>query len=181
MIFNRRWCLSVIIMIAVAAMLSSGCRRVEDTLYLKYADIGMEGWRQNEPLCYEPQSADTTLRGTRTDMTLMVRYRTGYPLPPLRLVAVAEDVSGELMCDTVKVSLFGNDGTPLVKQRHGICETSLPLMTDLPMRKGLSVCLLPLSPDSLTRGIVNIGIKLSTHGSDSITSRTSRRTGASSR
>lgn len=166
----KRDCSILLILLFLTWLIAGGCRRVENTLYLKYMDISSNGWQRNKPLCFEPAAADTFLRGSLTDMTLNVRYKSSAPLPPLRLIAVAEDESGELMCDTLHVELFDSEGHTLATQHHGVCETSIPLMNRLPLRNKLSVCLLPISEPDLTIGIVNIGIKLSAHESDTITS-----------
>lgn len=165
---NRRGLLNVFMMTAVALLLmAGGCREVNDTLWLQYQPIGSGGWPQGKTMVFEPEPADSAWLGAPVRLGLCIRYRASRPLPPIPLMIELEDETGELAVDTLTIPLFSRDGKPLDAQSFGIAEHTATIVNNLPLRRGLAVCLVPLAPDSATKGLLDIGIKLSAnHGTD---------------
>lgn len=150
-------------MTAFLIVVATGCRKVNNTLYIHYADLEAAPGRPIKPVSFEPWPADSAWNGHRMDLTLMVRYREHLPMAPLRLIAAIEDAEGEIRNDTLTIDLFDNQGNPRIDSRFGICEWSDTLLHDFTLRPGLSVCLTPLNSAENTKGVLNIGIKLSSH------------------
>ena len=130
-----------------------GCRRVNDTIYSHYADIPADGWNMYDTRCFEPEITDTTLYGTPVSLTLAVRYDARSPL-------------GEIPVRYDGFSLDDNRD-PVDPARYGICEHTVTLSHNMPLKRGLSVCLTPLSGKNSSQGLRNVGIKIDCNGSDS--------------
>lgn len=159
---NRAWQLYVILMTGVLMILMAGCRRVDSILYSHYTDLPASGWPRYESKCFQP---DSTLEGRKTDMTLNVRARASRPLPAIPVIVSVDDETGQAYCDTIDITMFNPDGSPMGKTRYGICEKSFPIMSGFTVKKGLSICLIPLAPERFTAGMLNIGITLEDHES----------------
>ena len=128
-------------------LFGSGCRRVNDTIYSHYADIPADGWNMYDTRCFEPEITDTTLYGTPVSLTLAVRYDARSPL-------------GE-------IPVRYDNADPVDPARYGICEHTVTLSHNMPLKRGLSVCLTPLSGKNSSQGLRNVGIKIDCNGSDS--------------
>lgn len=160
----KRYCNVLLLMTVSAALSLSGCREVNDTLYLKYVDIPSEGWQTYQPVCFDPAAADTLWLGKPMILEMHVRYRPNSPMPSLPLLCEIEDENGEIVCDTLHLQLFDKKGRPGDKAIFGICESSVTLAKQIPLTKGLSVCLTPLGPKSASKGLMGVGIKMSHYG-----------------
>lgn len=165
---NRRRLRDVSILTTVVLTLSlAACREVNGTLYSQYADISPEGWQRNEILCFDPYPADSVWTGSDVTLDLNLRYSSDTPMANLPVLVTVEDSERELRADTLRIVLFDTNGNPVTAKHYGICEYTVRLIDKTPLRPGLSVCLVPLAPQDASRGLLNVGITLSTYGSDS--------------
>lgn len=166
---------NVFLMMTVSVALSlCGCREVNDTLYLKYADIPDDGWQMYQPVCFNPTAADSAWFGQQMNLELLVRYRSDSPMPSIPILCEMEDETGELRNDTLSLKLFNADAGPLDPGMFGISEATVTLAEQITLTRGLSVCLMPLAPVSSSRGLMSVGIKLRHNGLNTSASRESR-------
>ncbi|GEM_PF-2866046 len=172
---NRERFRNVFLMMTVSVALSlCGCREVNDTLYLKYADIPADGWQTYHQVCLDPTAADSVWFGQPMRLELLVRYKASAPMPALPVLCEIQDEDGEIRSDTLRLRTFTADGRPLNPVRFGICEATVPIAMQLPLTRGLSVCLMPLAPEQASRGLLSVGIKMCHYGFNTSASRESR-------
>lgn len=169
---NHRALRAVLTIAAALWLLLTSCREVNDTVYSRYADIPSDGWAPQEAVCFEVFPADSSLSGHNMRLELLVRYRASEPVGEIPLEVNVEDESGELLADTLKLRLFDASGNAADPQVFGIAEHAVTLIANFPLRRNLSVRTSPLTGPEETRGLLNIGTKLSkssNHGSDTTT------------
>ncbi len=172
---NRKRFRNVFLMMTVSVALSlCACREVNDTLYLKYADIPADGWQTYHQECFNPTAADSTWFGQPMALELLVRYRSDSPMADFPVLCDIEDENGEIRRDTLVLRTFRPDGRPLSPGKFGICEATVSLAKQLPLTRGLSVCIMPLGPKSASRGLMSVGIKMCHYGLNASESRESR-------
>lgn len=156
-----------IMMTVLWVLFGSGCRRVNDTIYSHYSDIPADGWNIYDTRCFEPEITDTTLYGAPVSLTLAVRYDARCPSGEIPVRCDIADENGDIRTDTVRLRLFDENAEPIDPARYGICEHTVTLSHNMPLKRGLSVCLTPLSGKNSSQGLRNVGIKIDCNESDS--------------
>ena len=140
----------------------AACRKVDRTVYSKYADIGPEGWNPAKPLVFFPEAADSAeAAGELFSVVLRIRYAENQPLAPLRLAYALDDNLGtQAKGDTVALPLFSPVGKPIAPGAHGVHELADTIASGVRLKPGLCVILTSLTPRERTQGISEIGISL---------------------
>ena len=149
----------------MALIMSAACRRVDNTLYAKYADIPSQGWEPNEPVNFMPWPSDSAFAGHAMDLMLCVRFRDAEPIGSLPLLITVEDDEETLLADTIRLVTFSKAGEPLGTKSHGVVDREDTLLRGFTLRPGLSVSLSSLAPAERSIGLLNIGLKMSSHES----------------
>lgn len=144
------------------AILATGCRRVDSTVYSRFERIPDSGWQPSDYISFLPYPADSILNEKdRFALFLHVRYNSGRASGPLRMILLIEDGEGYFRSDTISLDLFSKNGSPLGKGSRNLYELRVPLDSGFRLSPGLLVSMRSLTPASRTRGILDLGLSMS--------------------
>lgn len=149
-------------------LMTTACGKLTPTVYSEFADIEGDGIPQNWEYTFSPVPFDSAeIAAGRFDMAIVVRYSNR--CTSKSVIFDVESISLEhAKPDSVRITipLFATDGTPLGKGNWGVYETADTLAKDIKLAEGYVVSLSsPLDKDA-TKGILDIGIKLSRSGQE---------------
>lgn len=131
----------------------------EQTACNGFRSVPQEGWRKGDSLCFGAAVADSD---ALFRMVVGVRNRAGYPYRDLALrVACFSPDSLMIAADTLEIMLADEQGNWMGHGWGGLYQQSFPAGTVRLGRAGQYVfCVSHAFPDSLLRGINDIGLKL---------------------
>lgn len=164
----NRQCPSYVLYTAIVMIsIITGCRKVDNTLYMRYVDVPSDCWRYPELINFMPWPADSAdyRPDMKVDIVLYTRFRINPPIAPLPVLLNVEDCTGTIRNDTIFLQTFTPDGKPSGPARHGVAEIADTLFSDFTLKPELSISLIPLDNSQRTNGILNLGIKLIDHES----------------
>ncbi len=152
----------MISVLASAALLSAGCRRVDDVAWSKYTSIPSDGWDPVNVIPFFPWPEDSVTSPSESySLLLSVRFRPGSNPGPLHLSFLQEDDSGWEKRDTLRLEIDTPATTPTGKGSYGVYETIRTIEPHIRLRPGYSVEIQSLSDPEYTKGIIDIGLILS--------------------
>lgn len=155
----RLWTV-IALVAALSLMMTTGCRRIGNVVYSRFAAIDADGW--NPATVYElnPWPEDSVNpKGSLYDMTICVRYSTARNGKPLDLIVRHYLADGTERDDTMHIEL-PNRLKPGMKQAHGIYEVVDTVTTRMPLEEGYFAELITLTPQERSRGVINVGLTL---------------------
>lgn len=159
-----RECRNILMLAAccMSALLLLSCSRIKDSSksYIKFEDIGSEGWDPADIIIFEPCPADSaSVRGATYHSELMLRYSGLHKMNALPISIVIEDNEGVLSADTIIVGNNTESRFKIVeRQRPGINEVFITLNHEAHLTDGYSVTVNPLAPKDISRGLLNVGL-----------------------
>lgn len=147
-------------------MVMTACGKISSVVYSEFADIEGDGIPQNWEYTFSPVPFDSAEIATgRFDLIAVVRYSN--TCASKSVILDVESLSLEhSQPDSARVTipLFTPDGTPTGKGNWGILEITDTLSRGISIPEGFVVSLSsPLDADA-TKGILDIGLKLSRSG-----------------
>lgn len=147
-----------LLMVLVSFFLNS-CGK--DTLYHTYHSLPLYGWGRVDTLCYEYLATDSLGEGTGMVM-VEVRHRSDYPYRNLPMLLQVLQPDSTLMCsDTLQLFLADGEGQWLGSGFGSLYQApSLPVGRFLFSSGTYSLRLNHLLPDSLVRGVNDVGIRI---------------------
>lgn len=136
------------------------CRHVNpyhnEPEFSEFVPVASDGWDSRDAVCFDPIGLDSI--GRPLTMILSVRYSGRRALTPLRLAVECDDERGVHVNDTITLPLFNADGSPKGRGRYGVYEVSDTLLRNFSPGFGLGVSVTPLDGKEATRGILNVGL-----------------------
>ncbi|MBD5287885.1 MAG: gliding motility lipoprotein GldH [Bacteroides sp.] len=152
----------ILLFIASASIIFSGCRRVNNVVWSKYSSIPSEGWDPVNVIPFFPWPVDSVNNPTdRYSLMLSVRFSILSNPSPIHIAVHQEDDEGYSKSDTLTVRLSAPADTPVGKGAYSVYESVDTIDTGLILRPGYSVELQSLSVPDNTKGIMDIGLILS--------------------
>lgn len=143
-----------------ASMLAAGlisCEKTGLVSYSRFEKIGSEGWNPEDVISFEPTPADTAeSRETHYEMELVLRYSLRSGERRIPIVVNVEDENGQISSDTVAAL----DPDWKEKASYGVREISRVVSADMKLTDGYAVSVNPLAPREYSRGLLNVGLKL---------------------
>lgn len=144
-----------------AATLLGSCRRVDRTVFASFVDIGETGWDPVNVIGFNPWPLDSvSTPSDRYGLSVIVRFDPATAPSGLPLFVRLEDENGEIATDTLRIVLKDDDGHPRGRKSLVLSEVAHEIRRDLSLTDGFSVELTTLLPADMTRGITNIGVKM---------------------
>lgn len=149
------------VILASAALLFSGCRRVDNVVWSKYAPLPTEGWDPINVIPFFPWPEDSIADpADRYSLIVSVRYPATRTFAPLHLAVMQEDESGWSASDTVTMQLLPPPNTPTGRGTYGVYESVDTLARNIALRPGYCVEIQTLSVPERTAGLLDIGLIL---------------------
>lgn len=158
---NKSWCIAFVSTVLAAALMATGCRRVEDVAYSDFRSFGSEGWDPETILSFAPWPMDSVVMPhDRFDMVLTIRYTPHPGVSVIPIEITEEDENGVTANRRINVRLRKSDGTPRGHRDISLYEISDTIRRRFVLPQGYLVELTSLSPPDNTAGLKNIGISL---------------------
>ncbi|MDE7442495.1 MAG: gliding motility lipoprotein GldH [Muribaculaceae bacterium] len=149
------------IILASATLFFSGCRRVDNVVWSKYAPLPTEGWDPINVIPFFPWPEDSIANpADRYSLVVSVRFPATKTFAPLHLAIMQEDESGWSASDTVTINLLPPSNTPTGRGTYGVYEAVDTLTRGITLRPGYCVELQTLSVPERTQGLLDIGLIL---------------------
>ena len=137
----------------------AGCDRQETPLYSHFEEIPPSGWNPLDVLVFCPTPIDSTEPPqSRYDLTMVVRYVARHKISALPIAVTVDDNNGTLHSDTIILRPSRSDGATKSVTHYGVTELRLPLYENERLTDGYALTLESFSPESLTKGVMNIGV-----------------------
>lgn len=144
------------------------CGKFTPVVYSEFVNIGEEGISQNWEYTFSPVPFDSTeINNGRYDVILVVRYTAN--CVSKNIILDVESFSSEsTQPDSARLnlSLFSDDDTPIGRGNLRVFEISDTLFRSIsiPFRDGYVISISSPLPKEETKGIIDIGVKLSRTG-----------------
>lgn len=150
---------------ALFLLVSSGCRRVENTVWAEFCNIPADGWDPIHVYSLQPWPIDSIVHPEdRFDIALGCRFRTGdHP----RFLHLSYSLSLEdsiLKSDTVTLELLPPPNRPGGHGAYAVYEVIDTVMRNIELHPGTTLDLRNLTNPAQTAGILEIGARLSLTG-----------------
>ncbi len=148
------------------SLLLAACGHLTPVVYSEFATIGEEGLITNWGYTFSPVPFDSTeIDSGRFDLLLIVRYSNRCVSKSVILDVESLSINRpEPDSLRVDIPLFDNEGNPFGKGNFGIYETVDTIASGITLSEGYTVFVSSPLPEKETRGITDIGIKLSRTG-----------------
>lgn len=161
------------------ALLFTGCR--DDLKWTDTVQIPSDGWTDGMPAVFEldpqaylaPESnrfAEITSRiigdtlprlSGLYNARISLRYADNCNARDFRIATELASLDRDITTDTISVTLFNADGTPVRPGRYGINEVSVVLPSPLDVTQGTTLTLTPISYSEPIKGMLSISLILS--------------------
>ncbi len=137
----------------------AGCDRQDTPLYSHFEEIPPSGWNPLDVLVFCPTPIDSNESPqSRFDLTMVVRYAARHKINALPIAVTVDDNNGTLHADTIILRPSHAEGTNKAVTRYGVTELRLPLYKDERLTDGYALTFESFSPESHTKGVMNIGV-----------------------
>ncbi|MDE5902315.1 MAG: gliding motility lipoprotein GldH [Muribaculaceae bacterium] len=161
------------------ALLFTACR--DDMKWTGTVQLPSDGWTDGMPVVFDldpqaylaPESnrfAEMTSRAIGDTLPrlsghynarLSLRYADGCNARDIRIATELASLDRDITTDTISVTLFNSDGTPVSPGRYGINEVAVPLPAGLTVTQGTTLTLTPISYSSPIEGMLSVSLILS--------------------
>lgn len=161
------------------AMLFTACRN--DLQWTGTVNIPSGGWTDEMPVVFEldpqaylaPESnrfAEMTSRAIGDTLPrlyghynarLSLRYSDNCNASSLRIATELASLDRYITTDTIAVTLFNPDGSPVSPGRYGINETSILLPPSFCVTRGTTLTVTPISYSTPIEGLLSVSLILS--------------------
>ena len=144
---------------------SSGCRRVENTVWAEFCDIPSDGWDPIHIYSLQPWPVDSVVNpGDRFDIALACRFLTGNHPRHLHLAYSLSLYDSILRSDTLTLDLLPPRKRPGGYGSYGVYEVIDTVIRDIELIPGTPLDLRNLTTREQTAGILEVGARLSLSG-----------------
>lgn len=153
--------LTVIIMSALA-FCSCGGKKHSASAKLIFDRIDASGLDPAQTIWFEPLEQDSTLaEGDRCDLQLILRFSQRHEQLPLPVTIQLETPSGTIANDTLLVGGTSDKYEIEKTQNFGITEFTINLAKEIVLQPGLAIGVNTPVPKEKTRGLLNVGLRVS--------------------
>lgn len=142
---------------AALTMAASGCGQVESMPEaVLYGSVENGKWSETWPLqlALPGDTVPAEIMGKTTNATLWIRYRPDAPRH-ITLAVSSESLSQEETTDTIRLTLYRENGEPTGKGSYGLYETHVPMPKAPALKNGLTFRIWPVGD---SHGVTDAGI-----------------------
>lgn len=144
----------------------TSCGKLTPVVYSEFVNIGDKGIPQYWDYTFSPVPFDSTeLELGHYDVILIVRYSNKCVSRSVIFDIESFSITQSHPDSTrVEIPLFKTDGVPVGKGNFGVFEITDTLSRDIKLPEGYVISISTPIPEEETKGIIDIGIKLSRTG-----------------
>lgn len=140
-----------------------GCRRIDNVVYAEYQPVDESGWNPITVYGFSPWPMDSIYSTSdRYNLEVCVRFNRLRGNPELNMLVRQFFADGGEKADTLRMRL--SDRGDGMKCAHGICEVTETIATGIPIEEGYFVEMQSLTPADRSRGLINVGMRMSETG-----------------
>lgn len=151
----------ILLAISIIALITCGCRRVNNVVWSKYAPLPEEGWDPINVIPFFPWPEDSmNAPDDRYSLLLSVRFSSTDTPSTLHLALNQECDAGMIRRDTIAVPILAPKEMAMGRGAYGVFETVDTIIRDIKLQPGYCVELQSLSVPENTVGIKDIGLIL---------------------